>query len=444
MDREGDRITDLYNARFDDNLQRIRENDPGATHLVGIGADDFFLHEKTDEYWEKLGRDIANNDYLERLPLDRGDFDDQKMSFFFRGLTGSNSIKKLALHQNRFSSAGIRSMVPFLQNANSLKQLILYSNNIQSEGFNLVFRALRDSPIEQLDCNFCGIQSIEIDSENAPKQLNLLSLNGNRINAEGCRELTKLLRGRDPALTRLYLGDNRIGDEGVDILVNTLKTNTSLMTLNVTDNAGLSDQGKVMLLKLVNNISSIEATLQSNHTLESLSVDVSFNRVDEIQRHIDMATKINKVARNNVSSESVEDAGRSKMIQTQLNSAKRTDLSRLQGVSHSVYSEIDPLHLPEVLSLIGRYHSYGDFHLALLASIMAMLSTVNMKGHTKQDIQQQQDRTYHATTIAGHQAEVTVAEHGIEMEELDGKLSSSGGSSDGKNDNECSNKRRRK
>ena len=284
-------------------------------------------------------------------------------------------------------------MVPFLQNANSLVQLILHTNNIQSQGFNLVFRALRDSPIEQLDCNFCGIQSIEIDSENIPKRLNRLGLNQNSINAEGCRELTKLLQGRDSALTRLYLGDNNIDDEGVEILVDTLQTNTSLMTLNLTRNDGISNQGKVMLLELVNNISSIKATLQSNHTLECLLVNVVFfNRPDEIQTHIDMATNINKVANNLVSSESYN---RSKVIQAQLNSAKRADLCRLQGVHHSLYSEIDSLHLPEVLSLVGRHHGQGELYLALSSSIVTLLSTT-------------------------------------------------GGSSDGKNDNERSNKRRRK
>eukprot|EP00957_Ditylum_brightwellii_P112108 8547759-Ditylum_brightwellii.AAC.1 len=75
-----------------------------------------------------------------------------------------------------------------------------------------------------------------------------------------------------------------------------------------------------MLLKLVNDISSITATLHSNHTLTSLDVedmgpsdvedmdpDGSLETYDEILLHIKFATSTN---RNNVSNP--EAAGRDK------------------------------------------------------------------------------------------------------------------------------------
>ena len=67
------------------------------------------------------------------------------------------------------------------------------------------------------------------------------------------------------------------------------------------------------------------------------------------------------------------------MIQTQLNSVKRAEFVELQGVTSSVFSEIDPLHLPEVLSLIGRHHDQRDLYVALKSSIAALISTVNVK-----------------------------------------------------------------
>lgn len=70
------------------------------------------------------------------------------MSFLFRGLTRSNSINMMWMYRNQLSIAGIRSMEPFLQNANNLASLNFDENNIQSKGFNLIFRALRDSPIK--------------------------------------------------------------------------------------------------------------------------------------------------------------------------------------------------------------------------------------------------------------------------------------------------------
>ena len=84
-------------------------------------------------------------------------------------------------------------MVPFLHNANELRVLSFSSNNLQSGGFKVLLRALQNSPIEVLRVNRSGIESIEIDGEHIPKHLKSLYLNGNIINADGCRGLTKLL-----------------------------------------------------------------------------------------------------------------------------------------------------------------------------------------------------------------------------------------------------------
>jgi len=156
------------------------------------------------------------------------------------------------------------------------------------------------------------------------------------------------LQGGDSTLKRLYLrSNNKIDDDGVAILVDALQKNTSLQILDLMSNEGIFAEGRKLCLKLVNDVSSITATLHSNHTLTSLDV-----ADDEIQRHINKATKI---SRNNVNSwnnvSNPEAAGREKVIKTQLHSEIRAALCRLQGVDHSVYSEIDPLHLPEVLSL---------------------------------------------------------------------------------------------
>jgi Ran GTPase-activating protein (RanGAP) involved in mRNA processing and transport len=155
---------------------------------------------------------------------------------------------KTALFSNGFGVAGLRSMVPFLQNANSLRRLDIDDSDIQSEGFNMLLRALRDSPIKELNCNRCGIESIEIDINNIPRDLTHLQLVGNKINTDGCRELSKLLQGVDPTLTNLLLEDNQIDDEGVAILVDALQNNTTLTTLWLCGNEGISFEGMRLFL----------------------------------------------------------------------------------------------------------------------------------------------------------------------------------------------------
>eukprot|EP00984_Skeletonema_dohrnii_P021307 scaffold10614_cov82-Skeletonema_dohrnii-CCMP3373.AAC.4 len=367
-------------------------DDFDTTVIKRSGSDDW-LRNLTDEEWEKLGRNISRNQSRVEIRLCNDAISDHKISFFCRGLTRSASITKMNLYDNRLSVTAVQSMVPFLQSANNLKELYLDNNNIRSEGFNLLFRALRDSPIETLSCDRCGIESIEIDSEHIP-------VDDNSINADGCRGLAKLLQGGDSTLKDLYLRDNAIDDEGVATFIDALQSNASLRNLDLRKNDGISNQGKISLLKLVIDISSITATLHSNHTLafldvEDMNPDGSFDADDEIQRHIYEATEINSIYEGVSNPEA---AGREK------------------GIDHSVFSDIDPLHLPEILSLIGRHHGQGELYLALKSFIMTLFSTVNVRKCI------QQKRAYHAAIVAEHAA--IVAEHRNKMEELDAKLAS--------------------
>ena len=317
------------------------------------------------------------------------------MTFLFRGLTRSRCIKRVSLYNNGLSAVAVRSMLPFLKNANNLTELDLRDNDIQSEGFNFLLRALSDSPINKLICQSCGIESIEIDIEHKPKHLEKLFLSRNRINADGCRELAKLLQGGDAVLEFLSIPDNNIGDEGVEILSEALQSNTSLRELYLQENNEISDQGRMMLLKLVNDVSSIEATLQSNHTLRKIYL---FGDKQSLQR-INTATAINRLP---------EEAGREKVIKTQLHSERRAELAELQGVDHSVYSEINPLHLPEVLALVGDYHGQEELYVALKSSIAGVISVVNRKECLKQHIAEKRAK------IVAFQTEIEAAEAEIE------------------------------
>ena len=75
------------------------------------------------------------------------------------------------------------------------------------------------------------MENLEIDGDHIPKCLKFVSLVGNNINSEGCRELTKLLLKEDAILEMIGLKENNIDDEGVAILVNALRKNTSLIVM---------------------------------------------------------------------------------------------------------------------------------------------------------------------------------------------------------------------
>eukprot|EP00984_Skeletonema_dohrnii_P012613 scaffold5135_cov131-Skeletonema_dohrnii-CCMP3373.AAC.1 len=375
-------------------LDMVKRNDPRKT---GISYGDI-QHVTEEESWEELGRDISNNTHLDELFLCAGALDQHKMSLLFRGLTRSSSINSVTLYRDEFSVPGVRSMVPFLENANNLTYLCVNDNNLQSEGFNLLFRALRDSPVETLCCAICDIGSIEIDADNFPRNLMDLDLSENSISADGCEEIAKLLQGGGSTLTKLDLTMNNIHDNGAAILADALRNNTSLATLQLTDNM-VTIEGAKLFLQLVNDVSSIKATQESNRTLRSIRLEdwrIAQNVKEQIQRHIDKAAAINFINANNP-----EVAGRAKVVRTLLNSANRAELMELQGVNQSsLYGEINSLHLPEVLALIGEKHGQGELYIALKLSIAGVISMVT-RTHCLQE-----RRVYHRARLEAVEAEI--------------------------------------
>mmetsp|Transcript_25248 Transcript_25248/g.50520 ORF Transcript_25248/g.50520 Transcript_25248/m.50520 type:complete len:436 (+) Transcript_25248:67-1374(+) len=358
-----------------DALILMRENDPGVTALYASGSFEH-IQEMTDEDWVQFGRDISHNDYLYDLNLYET-LDDRKTALFFQGLTRSNTLKRINIVNNGIGVSGIQSMIPFLSNSNLVSLCLEGLDEIKPLRFSLLFQALHNSPIERLDCNDCSLDSIEIDSNIIPKYLKRLALAGNCIDAEGCREVAKLLQKQDPTLISLNLNGNKIDDEGVSVLVSALQNNTSLKKLDVSQNNDITSKGGGLLLKLVNDISSIKATMQSNHTLQAIVLP---ELDDDYEHYIFDALRFNfeYYPRR---------PGPLKVKCTQLHSGQRAVMCRLQGVEQSnaaLYKHIDPFILPEVLSLVGRIHGQGELFVAFLSSIAGLISTVNREEYLEE------------------------------------------------------------
>ena len=405
---------------FLSDLISMRENDQRVKTFI---TDDSFdwIRTMTDEDWEQLGRDISNSSYLRKLVMFNY-FDDDNMSPFFRGLTRSSSIRRLSLpfEENYICLDGIQSMLPFLQNASNLLELNMTGNNgnIISEGFSLLFRALSESPIKKITFNNFHMDSFEIDDAYVPNNLVILDLNGNKINAVECRQIAKLLRREDATLEELHLGQNEIDDEGISILANALQTNTSLSLMNLHGNEEITIEGMKLLLKLINDISSIKATLQSNHTLHSMSFPESFESIPmfetEIVREIKQIFRMNEYPWSNP-----DRTGKRKVILTQLDSKRRAKMCRLQGLgddTKSPYTELGPLLLPEVLEIVGKHHGLREFYESFRVRVADLWTTVNRK----KVVQQRRDEiSKQMEALAKEKKELDTELELIEQEEMD-------------------------
>ena len=362
-------------CRYDMNC--IKNNLPNVNELNMRLSDTSYF---TDLSWRLLGRYIANNNQLEKVDLLCCGITDEIMASLFGELTYSTSLVYLTLCGNNIGIEGIRSMIPFLQNSPNLSSIGFNGhNNFNSECFTVLIQALQNTRVWRLefqDCNITNISALELY---ALPNLNVITFHGNNIGREGCRTLANILQKKDTRLSYLFLDNTGIDDEGAEIIANSLKHNTKLKTLHLVDNNQITEKGFKVFLKLLVDVSSVESTYNSNHTLNELRVPKT-----SMGSYINAALHMNKTNTNS------EATGRAKVIEYQLNSQTRKKLCELQDIEYcsvgTLYADIEPVLLPGILALIGGNHSQCELYTALIQMVPDLLSCIDRNSMIKDEM----------------------------------------------------------
>ena len=107
------------------------------------------------------------------------------------------------------------------------------------------------------------------------RSLKRLNLVFNMTGRAGASSLAALLAGRASGLEELSLRRTAVDAEGALALIDALVDNSTLTTLNLSDNALIDDGGWESILervlRLVYDTSSMPGAMRSNHSLSSLS-----------------------------------------------------------------------------------------------------------------------------------------------------------------------------
>ena len=186
------------------------------------------------------------------------------------------------------------------------------------------------------------------------------------------------------SVAKLHLNNVGIDDDDVEILANSLKHNTSLTNLDLGRN-NITEIGYRTVLKLLNDVSSIDNTYNSNHSLTKVNGAYigkhDTPKMKKIKRHIDSALQMNRQYSDNAYT------GKVKVIHTQLNSANRMELAKVQEIDYSyesLFSGVDPIVLPEVLALVERNCTHSVLFRMLVAVVPDLASLVNKEAALKE------------------------------------------------------------
>ena len=229
----------------------------------------------------------------------------------------------------------------------------------------------------------CNIEDISaLDTYTLPN-LHILDLNGNNIGRGGFITISNLLQKEGSTLTWLDLSSTGMGDNEAEILASSLKHNNTLKNILLIYN-NIGEKGLGALLKLLNDVTSIESTYNSNHTLTTctLTRDVIGTGGGRPPRLIHM---INHACAQNDQSNGPNAAGRAKVIHSQMNCQTRKQYCQWQGIEYSsighLLADIDikPVHLPNIFAMIGQYHDVSSFYTALVPTAPDVLSFIDRK-----------------------------------------------------------------
>jgi len=382
---EDEQFRRVFNGECDiseeclDTINNVKNNYPNTTNLYIDSNEDIL----TELAWRLLGGYIANNTHLTQIVLEGPGL----ISTLFESLVKSSSIKLLLLDDNRFGLYGVQQMLPLLLNSPQLAELsINNNNNINTEGFELLVHTLHNNTcIERLIFGGCNITNITALERHILPNLQKLNLSCNNIGREGCIIISNQLQREGSTLKSLYLNNTGMGDEEAELLVTTLKHNTKLELITLANNEGFTERGCVAFLKLLNDVSSIESTYRSNHTLKTCIVStIQYDRA-EMSRELSFfqgrgtLILIEEACNDNQKI----DAGKAKVIRSHLNSQTLKRLCNLQGIEYSysnIFADIEPVLLPLILALIGDRHGQSEFYTALVQTAPDLLSYIDRKG----------------------------------------------------------------
>ncbi len=127
------------------------------------------------------------------------------------------------------------------------------------------------------------------------------------------------------------------------------------------------EKGLTALLKLLNNVETIQTTYNSNHFLKWISLKGNPSQSHETTDYIESVLKLNQ--QYDKEEYHRHDVGRAKVIQSQLQSQTRIVLSCLQGVDDYFmrpYSNITSEVISNYLALVGQKSDLSDLYCLVL------------------------------------------------------------------------------
>lgn len=248
----------------------------GNSNIETLRLDNCVVSDRAE--WSVLAKGLAGCISMRNVTIDSIDLS-SSLYILIAALRGD--LAKLQLRDCDINSTHIRALASSWHIDQSTPSFIDLSHNVGigvngCKSLGLLLK-LPYHKTRRLSLNYVPVGSRGVCALLRPykdqslKRLTRLDLKSTGTCDEACLALADLLREPSNCLLHLNLKDNCIGDSGVSVLAKGLLSNNKLRLVSLDGNVAITEKGWSLFQHLLGNLSSIDATHNSNHTLVSLS-----------------------------------------------------------------------------------------------------------------------------------------------------------------------------
>ena len=245
---------------------------------------------------------FRHNHNLTDINIEECDFGDEGCRLFALAIGSSTnkSLKKVKLENNNITDEGMVDIITALSMYPHLKHLDLDGNHLSKNGCAALATLVRCSAtdlqrlfISRTDIGDDGIEALVPALATCSRLRRLLISDNPSITTRGWQRLATILEAPYTDLICLDVGQNNVDDEAVAAFASALTNNHTLQTLSMNNNPSITAVGWEAFSRVLCDMSSINATFLSNHTLQSVGDIASLSNI-VMQRFLDLNARDNK------------------------------------------------------------------------------------------------------------------------------------------------------
>ncbi|EJK69216.1 hypothetical protein THAOC_09545 [Thalassiosira oceanica] len=177
------------------------------------------------------------------------------------------TLRVLVLRGNSLDDNCTRLLAQGLSGCKQIQSLDLSDNRISDNGLDVLIRSLPTS----VDTLYLAMNDITLARHVLLLRFRVLDIWGNTLCPGGTRVIAASLANPESRLEDLDLSQCNVGEEGAATLAESMRNNQRLTRMSLGDN-DITERGWNAFSSILCDTSSINATYNSNHTLQRLGV----------------------------------------------------------------------------------------------------------------------------------------------------------------------------